>query len=703
MCARVVFARQVAIAVMCLCLITSACSLPCLAQGASDTVTDVIIGHGNKGPYALSWTGFDPATMRVVVNGMTLKQRDNYVADPTKGAISFHSTVLNDTIVRVTYSVASRNAKRNPKTVNVPVTLNVFQSQDAKIDVSGLYTQDDPNNPDGGKALVGLGGERNWANSKVTTQVYVTQRNRSGNADGPGVWDRAAFRVGAENTMGRFKFSGSMLQSGQAFEGGKETGFGVGRRASDFGVSFAANPNLSAGARMQQSEDMVSGNRSSLIEQSVSATLKPGTNVALSHSTSETSTSAADSTRTVDSTGLRFDTKLSPDTTAAVTAGLSTTTAGGNSETLLTQSAAVNSRIGSGQVNLSQRSFGDQGREQTYAFGGQLRPTNWGGLALTAALQATDSTVNGETSKTDLGVQFSPGKNTQIQARMQTNQSDSAEQFQRDVSIVSSPLSFARLTASYSEKGVNESSDVTQQAGLEVTPLSFARLTASYSQRGVNDNTDVTQQAGLEVTPFSHTRITAAIRQDRNALSARMVTDYGAQTSPVKFVTFSGSLRQREATALDLPDSAAMQIALSPAKFVAFTGAYQTNPEDKHGQIQAYNAADLGLRMQLGSVGVTTNYKSKNEYLSQRMSDEGRLGLELPVFGAGRLTTGVAVTRQLDGSTLSSNTYQLGYSQAMGSAFSFSLSAYYTQYLMNRSALPDRTEYNAEASLGIKF
>lgn len=670
MCARVVFARQVAIAVMCLGLITSACFLPCLAQGGSDMVTDVIVGHGNKGPYALSWTGFDPATMRVVVNGMTLKQRDNYAVDPAKGAISFNSTVLNDTIVRVTYSVASRNAKRNPKTVNVPVTLNVFQSQGAKVDLSGLYTQDDPNNPDGGKVLVGLGGERNWSNSKVTTQVYVTQRNRSGNGDEAGIWDRAALRVGAENTMGRFRFSGSMLQSGQAFEGGKETGFGVGRRASDLGVSFAANPNLSASARMQQNEDTASGNRSSLIEQSVSATLKPGTNVALSHSTSETSTSAADSLRTVDSTGLRIDTKLSPDTTAAVTAGLSTTTAGGSSETLLTQSAAVSSRIGSGQVNLSQRSFGDQGREQTYAFGGQIKPIHW--LALQAALNASESTVSGAASKTDLAVQFNPNNRVQLQARMQTNAATNAEQFQRDVSIVSSPLSFARLIA-------------------------------SYSQRGVNENDDVTQQARLEMTPFARTTIVAGVRRDYNASSARIVTDYGAQTSPVKFVTFSGSLRQRQATALDMPDSATMQIALSPAKFVAFTGAYQTNPEDQHGQIMSYNAADVGLRMQLGSVGVTTNYKSKNEYMSQRLSDEGRLGLELPVFGTGRLSTGVAVARQLDGSTLSSNTYQLGYSQAMGSAFSFSLTAYYTQYLMNRSALPDRTEYNAEASLGVRF
>ena len=186
-------------------LLAWAALLPAAAQNGSNEVTDVMVGRNNKGPYMLSWTNMDPASVRVVINGMTLKRGEKYNIDYAKGMISFTSTVLTDAIVRVSYSKVPGKSQQNTNKVNVPVTLNVFQGQDASVQVTGLYAQDDPKNPDAGKTVVGVGGEKKWDTSKVSSQFFMSQRNEPNkNGAGGDAWDRSAFKLGSETAKGLY-------------------------------------------------------------------------------------------------------------------------------------------------------------------------------------------------------------------------------------------------------------------------------------------------------------------------------------------------------------------------------------------------------------------------------------------------------------------------------------------------------------------
>ena len=77
--------------------------------------------------------------------------------------------------------------------------------------------------------------------------------------------------------------------------------------------------------------------------------------------------------------------------------------------------------------------------------------------------------------------------------------------------------------------------------------------------------------------------------------------------------------------------------------------------------------------MQLGSVGVTSNYAENDQYKVNKVGGEQDFGLNLPVFGGGKLNTGYKLCRSIDGTTPSARTYSLGYQHAIGAAFNVSL------------------------------
>ena len=181
------------------------------------------------------------------------------------------------------------------------------------------------------------------------------------------------------------------------------------------------------------------------------------------------------------------------------------------------------------------------------------------------------------------------------------------------------------------------------------------------------------------------------------------IQDYAAELKPWNLLSLNGSYRYRDSSDTDSPDTSAMSLSLVPTKLFTLTGTYQLNPEDSSGAIQNINSKALSVATQIGSFGLTTKYSCKDEYTLDRFSDEKNVGLVMPFFGNGKLTTGWKMSRLLDGSNTATQTYSLGYSHSVGSDFSLSLTGYYTEYLQNQMVMPDKTEYSAEASLGIKF
>lgn len=644
-------------------------------QKVGDTITDVVVGRNIKGPYTLSYVDFDPGSVRVVLNGRTLKKGEDYNVDSSKGLISFNAVVLNDVLVSVSYNLIPSKSKQNAGTVNVPVILNVFQRKDANVQVTGLYAQEDPKNPDVTKTIVGLGGEKTWAQTKIGTQFFLSQRNdpkedlQTGNT-----WERSAFKVSSETDTGKVRLTASMLHAGSEFAGGKETGLGVGKEVMSLALSTSPIKSVRFTAEMQQTEDTAGaskGNRSTVQEQNLVVTPNDKTTVSLVHKATETST-AAGFGNTVDSSAVRIDQKLAGNTNATV-----------SFENASIETGSTTDRVRTTQANVS------------------TAPVKQ--VSVNASLTQKDSELLGQETRQNVGVTIKPIDQVSVTAAHSVVENASGEKTKTDISLKANPLRNTELTGTLALRTDNTEELFRHDVRLTTKPVEFVKFTAGFTQNGVNENDNVTKSASLELTPFAHTQISAGYIYAEDGSHIMTVRDYAAVSKPWRFVTFSGKLRDREAENDEAVDTKAVQVALSPFDRFVLTGAYQSNPEDAKGLVQLYNATNLGLRLRLGTVGLTTDYCSKEEYAFSRLSDERRFGLDVPVFRNGKLTTGVKLARFLDGSELTTRTYSLGYTHNVGSTFNLSLTGYFTDYRQNKVTLPDRSEYSAEASLGVKF
>lgn len=685
---------------------------PCAAQNADatfGTVTDVIVGRNNKGPYALSWTNIDMDTVTVVINGRTLKKDQEYRIDAAKGMLSFDSTLLKDAIVRVTYKPVPGKSQKTGGQMNIPVTLQLFQRQDASFQVTGLYAQDDPKNPNAGKTVVGVGGEKKWGTGKFDSMFLVSQRtSENGDEEQGSMWERTGLKFNSEANIGGVTITGSYLHSGSEFAGANEYGLGLGKQATNLTAAYSPTKSLSFAAKFQENEDtagQTAGQRSLVNEQSINYTPSANTKLSLVHSVRESETAAAGSERTVESSQLRLDQSIGAKTSAVAVYENASIEAGGVQDQVRTQTLSINSsalpKVGL-RANLTQKHSDVSGDEQGMGVGFSAAPTQKVNVDVDVGTLENDTV--GHQTKTDVKVTTTPLPQLAIQTGYSKQDSSKLGDSSRtSLSVQAKPLTQIQLQANLVGSEQNDNEQFQRDFVLSGTPFKNTKLSALLSQKGINSFDDVTKGAAIEVNPLTNTHFSAGYKYVETGATIMTIRDYAATAQPWSCFKFNANLRDRGLSDSIAPDTAALDVALTPTKYFTLTGNYQSNPEDKQGAVQKFRSTALGLRATVGSVSLIGSFMEKDEYQFDRLSDEKRLGIDLPVFGGGMLSTGYKIGRFLDGSELASRTYSLGYRHSIGSDFSLALTGYYTQWLQDQMRLPDRTEYSAEASLGMKF
>lgn len=604
-------------------VITMLVALPIVAPAFADqtdalSVTDTVVGQGNKGPYSLSWTQIDSTTVSATLYGRALRNGTDYNIDCANGAISFNSVLLTDAVVFVSYKKTAGKSKSTSTDTSQPVAVSLMTGQSANIKLMGLYKQnnDDSDDSDTGKAVIGVGGEKKWSSSTFESMFLMSQATDSSSSSEQGsAWDRSAFKLGNTMDVGSLNLTGSYSHAGTDFLGSDEYSMAAGQRAMDFAGVYNGGKSLRATFKFQDTQqtddDDDDTTYSRVNKQEVAFTPSGATKISMAHSVTETGYVDSDnSDTTVESSHVQVNQNLGAKTSAVVSVKDVTTTDDDSTDQVQTTQASLTSSVLPG-VNVK------------------------------GALTRTDSLEDG------------------VEQKITT--------------------------------------------ALSVTPASRVSVKAEFSQDDADDAKNVTKGAALELLPLDCAKLAAGLKYVDSGASMMTVRDYSASAKPWKFFTFSGSLRDRELRQDFIRDTRKLNVALSPISRVKLTGDYQENPEDSNGDVQTYKATTLGMNLQLGSVGVTTNFTSKDEYLSSTLSDERQIGLEMPAFGRGKLSTGYKIARTLDGSDYSENTYSLGYKHSIGSDFSLALTGYYTYYMQDQALLPENTEYKSELSLGLKF
>jgi len=660
-----------------------AACLPCAAQGvvsgqvgALNATTDVIVGHGNKGPYTLTWNQIAPQSVTVVLNGRTLRRGREYNVDPGTGVISFNTALATDAIVRVSYQITPGKSQHNTGKTNLPITLDVVNSDRGKLQLTGLYAQEDPGNPGAGKSVIGIGGERHWGLSSVSTQFLTSQSADPNAASAGSTMDRTALKLGARTECGALRLTGNYVQTGGGFLASKEYGLGLGRKLTDFGAVFAPGNALRMEASFRESEDTDGAARGAYTRVSEqNMTLAPGdsTRLALGHTVTEKGNTTTGAANSVEANRLTIDQKVGTATSAQVVMERARVDSGTQTDQVQTRQVSVATQVVP-RVDLKgtvkQTDSALNGAVQSIDVAATASPMQE--VALQVGYSGAESARDGHAARTDVAVQLSRSKNLTMQGRIAQSKLNDTEQFQRDFTLTGAPARFAKLSAVFSQNGAGDCDNVTKGGLLEINPASCVQLSAGW-------------------------------RYAESAASALTVRDYAAVAKPFGFMSLSGRFRDREAEESLAPDTKALQLAVSPFRFLDVTGGYESNPEDEKGVVQSQESSRLGVNMRVGSFGLLGDFAAKDEYMARRLSDERRLGLEMPFFRAGTLTTGYKVNRLLDGSRFATRIYSLGYRHAVGSDFSLSLTGHYTERMQDSAILKDKSEYSAEASLGVRF
>ncbi|MEN6357083.1 MAG: hypothetical protein ABFD83_08380 [Armatimonadota bacterium] len=672
----IIFLKRIAIAItaLALCYITPSYA-DTTTTDALGIVTDVIVGHGNKGPYFLSWTRINSDTVTVVLSGRTLRKSADYNIDSANGMISFNANVLNDAILRVSYSKTSES-KSNSTNTSVPLTVGILQRGSSNLNVTGLYIKDSTNS-EAGDTVLGVGGDKSWSGGKVESTFLMSQKSDDTESDRAANMDSSALKLSNTTNLGGLKLTGSYAKAGKDFAGSKQYGLTSGQQNMSLSGNYGLGK-LQTAFKFQNADQTAGTNEgvySRVNEQTMTYAPTGATKVSMAHSTTQTGNTLTDDSdeSAVETSKLQLEQKIGAKTSTALSVTNTNKTTGETTDQIQTKQASVTTNAVQGvslQGTVTQKDSQTNGAQQDVSAAVTLAPISQ--VDVKAAYTETDSETSGQSATTNLSVKLKPVENVVVEGKIVNKTANEAQNYQRDFSLSAAPIKNAKLTAQFSQKGENETDAQTKGAALEVSPFDNVKMSAGYKQVESSDG-------------------------------ILTIHDYAAMTSPWKFLSMAGSLRDRQMEQDFAPDTRKLNLSLAPFSFVKLIGDYQENPEDTSGSVQKYKATTMGMKFTVGSVGLMTNYTSKDKYSDDTLSDEREVKLEVPAFGHGKMQTGYKIARTLGGSEISSNTYSLGYEHSLGSDFSLSLTGYYLRYMQDQVVIPEESEYKTELNLGIKF
>lgn len=215
----------------------------------------------------------------------------------------------------------------------------------------------------------------------------------------------------------------------------------------------------------------------------------------------------------------------------------------------------------------------------------------------------------------------------------------------------------------------------------------------------------------LPALPVARAQLSGGLRYSMNPNGERRIGVLNGALRPASFLELNGTSLFREAfdntNRLDpsFQDGYQLDVKVKPVKGLSVTGLLGHNPDDSGDlyAMRALNSRKFGLETQVGFVTLKGQYGVEDEYLATRLARTTDLSLLLRLSQFDLLSTSFQNRSLFDGNLNYSETWLLSYTRSLSSSWRFSLRGSMTLYEQNRSPLMDKTEYRAEAQLGVRF
>lgn len=721
--------------------------------GTFGTGSDLIIGTGSAGPYNASYRPINRFSETVSIDGK-IQQRDfDYDVDYAAGTVTFKKTVSTSNTIRIEYSYNPSTAVSNKAALNIPLSLQLAKGQGMGLQFTGLYKQGDRSVKSATDLVVyGLTGDRTFKQGQLTSMLLFSPDVSSKDSDG-GFSDRSAMRLGGSTKGNNFQLNTSYLRVGEKFQGAKDFNLQQGIEAMDVSASYAPGKTMSLTSSYNKT-DVLAGEKKgetvSTMQQKAVLTPIGGPKLTLTHTQVDKGKEGTVGTATSTDSVL-LEHKLSSKMSATATRDSVTTKTGAAESTLITNQLVLNAKPSdklSITSRMTQKDSSTDGGQLGYGMDIAASPTK--NMSLKASVNRLDTDKTGNSGSESLSLVSDPNSlldpNKKITApglAYQGSFAHSATDAAGDSSvhslrIVGAPRTDVRLELGLSGKDVatpqdefartfllsttmvkntslqynwlQNESDVKgeediQGVRLVTTPFSALTITGGFSQRQTANAMDISKEATVQVKPFTNTLVTGGYKETvTNGSLVTKVQSVAASTKPAEFIQLSGGFKNRETAGQDDLNSVNAAVAVNTGgNKVTLTGSYAENPEDAKGAVQRVYAQSVALKTDLGSFRVKGAYTFKDEYLLGKKGLQTDIGLDYRLSKNSLLTTGYTMDEKQDTSILQTHVYSLGFTQNVGSSLNVYLTGRMTMYEKDRMVLEDRTDYEAEARVGMKF
>ncbi|MDH7481582.1 MAG: hypothetical protein QHH26_06355 [Armatimonadota bacterium] len=673
-------------------------------------VVDVFLGKNTKGPYYLSWRPIEEGTENVQLNGIRLQRGKDYTVDCSSGTIAFSEPVDEKSIIRVEYSRDPKKAVQNTAPTVLPMTYDLLKKENSSLQLLGLYKQGDPNKQKSADLTVfGFTGERKSKESTISSMFLYGSGGGSGglNSD-KSFLDQAALKLGGSTNTDNFQLRTSYMRVGEHFAGAKEYKLQQGSEAMDLLATYKPTDILTLSSSFTRSENLKEEKKGEVLstsEHKIIVDPKDSSKLTLSHKEVNKEKPDVAEQKTI-TDRLQLEGKLGESTSATAIHETTSTLVGDvgskvtTNELMLNTAAAPNVAVKS---KIMQKDSSETGEEVRLNFDVDATPSKLVGINL--GISHIDADTAGRDDSQTLKLTANPSSRLSFEmgfARRDSSQKGDEEG--QTLKLTSNLTQKLKLEMDYAnlDSSIGESREV-GNLRLQTSPMEYMTIFAALGQQEIGDVRSLSREARMELRPFKHTALSGGYKEiESNGSTVARVTEVSASTKPADFVEFSGAYKQREADNQEDIDSLNLTLKLDAGGPFKFFGTYVSNPEEK-GIVQRTLRQTLGLTSDLGRLRLRGGLTLKDDYMVSKRSEITEVGMDYRLSPRSTISTGYKLDEYVGQGVLDTTSYFLGYTRRVGSDFNLYLGGKLTTYDGDMALMENRTEYEAEARLGIKF
>lgn len=624
--------------------------------------TDVFMGRNTRGPYLLSWKGIRVRSERVVVDGRTFRRDEEYTIDYTAGTLVFTQPLRNGSMAQVSYEIDAKTAQRNPKTLQMPLEMELLNAARGKLALTGAYSAP-LDKPGKETTLLGLTGELLPSGSTQVSATFLTDVNARGRLE-----EKSGLRLQATSKSDLAEWTLSYLTAGREFSGAQAWKVKPDTDALSTSLKLLLSQRVNLSLGFQQSD--TGGARVAGTSASLAYNLSEGVRAVVSYLNQENPLATA--TTTSAAVNLQR---------GALTAGVERRTQ--QQQSLLQGRSEVTTDRLTAQVSLTPGT-------QAQALVEQQRLEGVQGAS--------------ERSTASLGVTTSPVQGVQLRTGIRYDEIGEKQQTELSLGLEAKPSSAYRLLGNYVQRQ-GELGDRATATSLRMvsTPRPMVQLETGALLETTGEQASLKQDVLLALQPWQGIRLETGVQGMYTGDHEGYIRTLRAQLAPNRTWRVDATHRLRLTDSGAPPETWGVALSVTPSQSLSLTGSYTRNPEDNKGNIQQQEQAELKLQARMSALTLQGSMGVKRDLLSNTNITLADVALVYRFSPLMEMLTGYRLNRQQTTSELTAHTYRLGYRYALSDIFNISLEGTLTTYERDRIFQPNQTEYEARLKLGVRF